>query len=75
MKPNASMHNPNPEYLRSLVDKSGLSQRKAAHAIGITERVMRYYLSCVDSESYRPAPYPVQFALECLASHSEGPSG
>ena len=62
MRPDATHHNPAPARLRALVDASGLSQRAAAQRIGISERVMRYYLA-----GDRPAPYPVQFALESLA--------
>lgn len=67
-KPDASLHNPDPRYLRGLLDRAGLSQRKAAELLGITDRAMRYYLSDEASMSFRPAPYPVQFALECLAT-------
>ena len=67
-KPDASLHNPDPRYLRGLVDRSGLSQRRIAELLGITDRVMRYYLSDEASTTFRPAPYPVQFALECLAA-------
>lgn len=67
MKPNAQLHNPAPEYLRGLLESAGLSQREAAKRIGISDRVIRYYLSDADSATYRPAPYPVQFALEALA--------
>lgn len=70
MKPNAASHNPDPAYLRGLLDAAGLSQRKAAEVLGISDRVMRYYLSDQTSDKYRPAPYPVQFALECLARSS-----
>lgn len=69
-KPDASNHNPDPRYLRGLLDSAGITQRKAAELIGITDRAMRYYLSDETSESYRVAPYPVQFALECLAASS-----
>lgn len=68
MKPNASNHNPDPRYLRGLVERAGLTQRAAACALGISDRAMRYYLSDEVSATFRPAPYPVQFALECLAS-------
>lgn len=61
MKPNALKHNPDPAYLRELLERAGLSQREAARRIGISERVMRYYLS-----GEREAPYPVQYALENL---------
>lgn len=67
MKPDASKHNPRPDYLRALLDQAGLSQREAARRIGISERVMRYYVAATSSGDYRPAPYPVQYALERLA--------
>lgn len=66
MKPDAANHNPDPRYLRRLLEKAGVSQRQAARLLGISDRVMRYYLSEA-SASFRPAPYAVQFALECLA--------
>ncbi len=68
MKPDASSHNPDPRYLRGLLDSAGITQRHAAQLLGISDRVMRYYLSDEASDSYRAAPYPVQFALECLAA-------
>ena len=68
MRPDSSRHNPDPRYLRGLLEKAGLTQRQAAQLLGISDRVMRYYLSDEASDSYRAAPYPVQFALECLAS-------
>ncbi len=67
-RPDASLHSPDPRYLRGLLEKAGVSQRRAAQLLGISERVMRYYLADEASLSYRAAPYPVQFALECLAS-------
>lgn len=68
MRPDSSRHNPDPRYLRGLLEKTGLTQRQAAQLLGISDRVMRYYLSAETSDSYRAAPYPVQFALECLAA-------
>lgn len=65
-KPDASKHDPRPEYLRALLDKAGVSQRAAARRIGVSERVMRYYLANPLSGDYRTAPYPVQYALEQL---------
>lgn len=65
MKPDAARHDPRPEYLRSLVEAAGLSQREAARRVGVSERMMRYYLT--DGDGYRPAPYVVQYALERLA--------
>ena len=63
--PNAALHNPDPRYLRGLLESAGITQRAAARKIGISERTMRYYLSDTAGD-YRPAPYVVQFALEHL---------
>ncbi|MEC7472920.1 MAG: hypothetical protein VX946_06125 [Pseudomonadota bacterium] len=68
MKPDASNHNPDPRYLRGLLESAAVSQRQAAQLLGISDRVMRYYLSDEGSDSFRPAPYTVQFALEQLAA-------
>ena len=70
MKPDATRHNPDPAYLRGLITRSGLSQGEAARRIGISPRMMRYYLAT--GEAGRPAPYLVQFALEALACQSPG---
>lgn len=67
LKPDASRHNPDPRYLRGLLEQASLTQRQGAQLLGISERVIRYYLSDEASDTYRPAPYTVQFALECLA--------
>lgn len=67
MKPDSSQYNPDPAYLRELIAKSGLSQRKAADQLGITDRVMRKYLADRSASSATDAPYVVQFCLECLA--------
>jgi len=64
MTPDATKHNPSPDYLRALLDRAGVSQREAARRIGVSERMMRYYLADADN---RPAPYVVQYALESLA--------
>ena len=67
MKPDATKHDPRPEYLRGLIDKAGLSQREAALRIGIDERALRRYLASRDAAYWQDAPYPVQFALESLS--------
>lgn len=67
MDADATTHNPDPAYLRSLLHAAGLSQREAARRIGVSERMMRYYLAD-ESADHRPAPYSVQFALESLVS-------
>ena len=45
---------------------AGMTQRDAAKRIGVSERMMRYYLSPTAAE-HRPMPYAIQFALESLA--------
>ncbi|HBN54739.1 MAG TPA: hypothetical protein DD456_12155 [Stenotrophomonas sp.] len=72
MTPDASKHDPRPEYIRALLQQAGVSQRQAATLLGISERMMRYYLA---GERPGPsgqavpclAPYTVQYALEALA--------
>lgn len=68
-KPDVSLHNPDAVYMRSLVAACGMTQAEAAKALGLSERVMRYYLS-QNTDTFRPAPYTVQYALEQLASHN-----
>ena len=69
-KPDASLHDPSPAYLRGLLETAGITQEAAATALGITDRVMRYYLSSQKSATYRPAPYAIQYALEQLAAYA-----
>ena len=63
MTPDSTKHNPDPAYLRGLVERSGLSQRECARRIGLSDRAMRYYLA-----GERKPMYAVQFAMEALAS-------
>jgi hypothetical protein len=65
MKPDAANHNPDPDYLRGLIDRAKLSQREAAERVGVSDRMMRYYLAYGDEN--RPCPYAVQYLLERLA--------
>lgn len=71
MMPNASKHDPRPEYLRALLDQAAVSQREAARRIGVSERMMHYYLASA-AAGYRPCPYVVQFALESLSLEGMG---
>lgn len=64
-RPDAALHNPDPAYLRQLLAQAGCSQLQAAAVIGISPRLMRYYLTDRAGD-HREAPYAVQFALECL---------
>ncbi|MDO4224233.1 MAG: helix-turn-helix transcriptional regulator [Acinetobacter sp.] len=67
MKPNAQHYNPDPDYLRELIAKTGLTQNEVAQRVGVSGRTMRRYLTFSTSENYQQAPYAVQFAIECLA--------
>ena len=67
MRFDLTKHNPDPTYLRGLLEQAGLSQRAAARTLGVSERMMRYYLVRADNPNYRPMPYAVQFCLEFLA--------
>lgn len=71
MSPDAARHDPRPEYLRALIDETGLSIRRCAEMIGINRRTLMYYLAGVKAGKPNLAPYPVQFALECLAKGSK----
>lgn len=62
MELNVENHNPDPDYIRKLVDNIGLSQRELARLIGTNDRSMRHWLS-----GNTPIPYSCQFALEYLA--------
>ena len=64
MKPDVAQYNPTREYLLGLIYKAGYTQRSAAKKIGVSERSMRDYLNPAHKSK---VPYPVQFALECLA--------
>ncbi|MDE1906761.1 MAG: winged helix-turn-helix domain-containing protein [Rhodospirillales bacterium] len=66
-KPDASRHDPHPDYLRALLAESGLSQQAVAQRIGISARLLRYYLAPETAADRRVAPYPVQYAIEQLA--------
>ena len=69
IKPDSKMHNPDPVYLRSLVESTGLSLRETARRIGLSWNGFSNYLRDENEPLYRRAPYTVQFALECLAHY------
>ena len=62
-------HNPDPLYLRELVDATGLTQLDVAQRLGISPRKLRYHLA---EGTKMPAPYVVQYALEGLAAPVRG---
>lgn len=67
MTPDAFLYNPDPHYLRSLLKRGRLTQARAAQLLGIDLRIFCNYI-CITGKIYQPAPYTVQFALECLAA-------
>lgn len=67
--PDSSRHDPGVEYLRGLIEITGLSQREVAERIGIGFRLLKYYITTPGSgKEHRVAPYPVQFSIERLAA-------
>jgi predicted transcriptional regulator len=63
-------HNPDPAYLRSLIEKAGMTQAEAARQLGIGSRQMRYYLS---PEKKYAMPYTLQFCLETITRQNSQP--
>ena len=61
-RPDASKWNPDPDYLRSLLERAGLTQRDAATLLDVGYRQFRHFCT-----GKREAPYTVQYALEMLA--------
>lgn len=56
---------PTPDELRALIAMTGMSQRRAAEALGMGERQMRYYAS-----GRAPIPIMVIYALRYLAGQT-----
>ncbi len=61
MKPNATLHNQDPEYFSQLVESSGLSIVKLAELIGHDERTIRRWM-----KGERKFPYSAQYIVECV---------
>jgi len=61
MKPDARLHNQDPEYFTQLVESTGLSITKLAGVIGHDERTLRRWM-----KGERKFPYSAQFILESL---------
>ena len=59
MKPNIEEYNPDPNYLRYLIEKSGYTQNLAGKLIGVNTDNFRKLLT-----GKIKAPYSVQYALE-----------
>lgn len=65
--PDATLHDPDPKYLRALLAMSGLSVPAAAKRLGLATRTLQRYVSDHALAKRWIAPYPVQFGLECMA--------
>ena len=61
MKPDANLHNPSPDYIRTLIRNTGLSMYKLAKLLGVG-RASLYRWITGESE----APYMAQYCLESL---------
>lgn len=66
MKPSIVFHNPDPKYIRKLLDEAGLNQCEAARLLGIDPRSIRHYIAEGEARSSK-CPYPIQYCLEALA--------
>lgn len=69
----AQSYRPDPAYLHELVGRIGRSQREIARRLGVNEGQFRKYLTAKERPSHRPAPYLLQWALECWANCSADP--
>jgi len=67
MTPDSANHATSPEYIRSLIMRTGLTKRECARRLGITDRALRYYCAPIGAKRWDACPYLVQFGLECLA--------
>jgi hypothetical protein len=61
MKPSAAEYNPDPVYLKELIDSTGLDPREIGVILGHDRRTIERWLA-----GERRFPYSIQFALECL---------
>lgn len=66
MTPNAKDYNPDPQYIRDLIDSTGKTQPVLAELLGVNERTIRRLRSGETTVSYLQ-----QFALECLVLSAE----
>lgn len=64
--PDSANHDESPESLVRLLGEAGLTYQEAATLLGISEQLMHAYTLDTTRPGALPAPYPVQFALECL---------
>jgi len=68
MTPNAKLHNPDPAYLRKLIEIIGMAQEDIAAKMGVNNRLFRMYIANRKAKSAQTCTYPVQFCLEAMAN-------
>lgn len=62
MKPNAELFGKcSPEWIEDCIGRAGITRKEAAERVGITERMLYYYLT-----GRHPIPYTVQYTVEGL---------
>lgn len=61
----ATLYRPDPAYLRSLIERSGRSQRECARIIGVDDASLRRWLM---TPPRARIPYSAQVCLELLAA-------
>ena len=57
-------HNPDPAYLRGLIERAGLSQPEVARRLGVEDTTVRRWLMTPPRAT---CPYSAQVALELMA--------
>lgn len=61
--PDAALHNPDVEYVRSVIARTGISQRACAERVGVSYSTLKNWMAGLNEW-----PYPAQYTLECLAA-------
>lgn len=71
MKPDARRHNPDPAYIRSLIESAGITQLEAAQRIGKPVATVRRWLFDRQNKHALVCPYSAQYVLEQLAREKQ----
>ena len=68
MRPDTKLHNPDQDYIRSLIDAIPMTQKEICTQIGTSYAMLQKFITT--GSSHKPCPYLIQFALESLAESS-----
>lgn len=68
-------HNPDPDYIRALIAKTGLQHTELAPLLGLTRQTLGRHIESLDSKTYTPIKYPTQVCLEILARQNTDQHG